>query len=93
MIFLSDNNESIQRILETTIPTTVTIMIYLWGQKAKARKENIARGIKEKEENDRKHKENGDKLDAINDALAQSPPHFHGERSGPLMAENIFPRR
>jgi hypothetical protein len=84
-----DLTQSLQRIIETTIP----ILLFLWAQKRKAKKETERRYEDAKRENDRRHEENKERLDELLDERQYLRPHDHQEQNGPLMAEGVVRRR
>jgi hypothetical protein len=69
---------SIYHFIETTIPTCVTIILFLAVNRRSARKEQ-----------DLRHAENQKKLDALVIRDKYLPAHKHSEKTGPLLAENI----
>ena len=83
---LTDN---LERILETTIP----IIIFLWDQKRRAKKENQERFENLRVENAQRHQENKNRLEALMSEREYLQPHDHVETEGNLLAEGIIRKK
>jgi len=68
----------VQRIVENFLVVTSPIILFMWRNRDKAKKEQEA-----------KHAENQKLLEEIKTEREWLPSHGHGERSGPLTAEGI----
>lgn len=67
--------DDLLRILEITVP----IMLFMWANKRTAKREN-----------EKRHKENQDKIAELVSERDYLPPHGHIEEAGPLQAEGII---
>ena len=73
-----------------TAATTIGgVLTFLWKQKRTAKREQEARFQSLKEEQDRRHDQNQQKLNSILTEQRYLEPHFHNESEGPLLAGGI----
>lgn len=70
--------EHLYRVAEITVP----ILLVMWNNKRKAKKER-----------EKQHEENKKSIDGMKQQLTLCPPHLHTEEKGVLKAEGIFPKR
>jgi hypothetical protein len=88
------------RLLETVATTTVPILLYMWANRSRAKREaekkavavqdtleNTSRDLERKQ--DERHRQNQEALGEINSKLTYFPPHIHLESEGPLEAKGI----
>ncbi len=90
----------LEDILKAFIGGGIPGIIWLVNNRRRAKKQMLAEQEKVRQDLETKHRENTQRMDKQDDKLDELlnerkyiPSHGHRESSGPLTAENIYPKR
>ena len=90
----------LQHTLETFLGAGVPVIFWMLENRRRARNEAHKESARIQQQLDEKHRENtrrldnqDEKLDDIINERKYIPSHGHHETTGPLSAENIYPKR
>lgn len=77
------------RVAEITVP----ILLFMWSNKRKAKKEREEQNEENRKERDRQHEENKKNITEVKTQLEFCPPHLHTEEKGVLRVEGLYPKK